>query len=113
LDCLPNHTVSHPEDLNSQHSFSFCDNLYAFPHERLQPSSQTTNLTTCHLKSGHEKNEIFFIICCAVASSLPAFSHCHQFSLVLQGSLSGVTVFSFSFILTDSSAVLACGGRGD
>jgi hypothetical protein len=87
LDCLPNDTVSYPRRPESSTQFSVCDNLYAFPYERLQPSGQTMNLTTRHLKSGHEKNEhIFFTIWCAVASCLPAFAHCHQFSLVLQGS---------------------------
>ena len=87
LDCLPNRTASHLRKPESATQFAFCDNMYAIPHERLQPSGQTTNLTTRHLKSGHEKNEhIFFIIGCAVASCLLAFAHCYQFSLVLQGS---------------------------
>jgi len=56
VDCLPNDTASHPTRPESSTQFSFCDNLYAFPHERLQPSGQTMNLTaSCHLKSVHQK----------------------------------------------------------
>jgi hypothetical protein len=56
--------------------------------------------------SGHEKNE--HIICCAVAFCLPASAHCHQFSLVLQGSFCLellCSVFSWYW----QTAVVHCG----
>jgi hypothetical protein len=113
LDCLPNHTSSHPRRPKSSTQFSFCDNLYAFPHERLQPSGQTTNLTTCrHLVRSWEEWTHYLLCNCFLSACLcplpPIF-------IGITGLiLCGVIVFSFFLVLTDSSSALwARGGTGD
>jgi len=105
-------TVSHPRRPKSSTQFSFCDNLYAYPHERLQPSGQTTNLTTRrHLVRSREEWTHLLCTCFLSACLCPL----PPIFIGITGLiLSGVIVFSFFLVLTDSSSALwARGGTGD
>lgn len=87
VDRLSTHTASHPRP-ESSIQFSFCDNLYAIPQERPWPSGQPRTWPLIFTWSQVSRMNTYSLpsICFSLASCLSTFPHCHQLSLVLQGS---------------------------